>query len=114
LEMRVKSQTDPQALASAISHALYRGQEVVVRAIGERAIYQAQKAFVIAVRFTAPRGINLVVSPGWLDGSREPGDLRSEMSFRVFHFAQGLPQSPVDDKMSKRVQEPVQELQEHP
>ena len=84
--MRVKAGTDPQALASAISHALYEHRVVLLRVIGDRAVYQTMKALVVARKFTVPRGINLVVVPGWTDGVRERGDERTEMTFRVFHL----------------------------
>lgn len=63
--LRVKNTSNPQAVAAAVSHALYDNRKVVLRAIGAGAVNQAVKACAIARGFVGPRGINLSVIPGF-------------------------------------------------
>ena len=63
--LRVKGDSNATALASAISHALYDGREVVLRAIGAGAVNQGIKACAIARGYVAPRGMDLVILPGF-------------------------------------------------
>lgn len=85
-EMRVSGSSNPQALASAISHAIYDGRPVTLRAIGAGAICQAQKALAIARGFVAPRGFDLAVVPGWANVTGDRGDDLSAMTFRVIQL----------------------------
>lgn len=82
-EMRVGAASNPQSLASAISHAMYDNKQVTLRAIGAGSICQAMKALAIARGFTGPRGIDLAVIPGWANVTGERGDELSAMTFRV-------------------------------
>jgi stage V sporulation protein S len=61
----VKSSSSAASLASAISHAVYDGKRVTLRAIGAGAVNQAMKAIAIANSFVAPRGIVLDCRPGF-------------------------------------------------
>jgi stage V sporulation protein S len=63
--LRVKSSSSAASLASAISHAVYDGKRVTLRAIGAGAVNQAVKAIAIANSFVAPRGIVLDCRPGF-------------------------------------------------
>jgi stage V sporulation protein S len=63
--LRVKSSSSAASLASAISHAVYDGKRVTLRAIGAGAVNQAMKAIAIANSFVAPRGIVLDCRPGF-------------------------------------------------
>ena len=65
--LRVKSDSNVQALAQAIAHALYDDHHVVVRAIGAGAVGQAVKAIAVARGYVAPRGYDLVDRPGFAD-----------------------------------------------
>lgn len=85
-EMRVSASSNPQSLASAISHAIYDNRTVTLRAIGAGAICQAQKALAIARGFVAPRGFDIAVVPGWANVTGSRGDELSAMTFRVIQL----------------------------
>jgi stage V sporulation protein S len=85
-EMRVSASSNPQSLASAISHAIYDNRAVTLRAIGAGSICQAQKALAIARGFVAPRGYDLAVVPGWANVTGSRGDELSAMTFRVIQL----------------------------
>lgn len=63
--LRVKGTASVPPLASAISHAVYDGKTVTLRAIGASAISQAVKAVAVARGYVAPRGIDLMMVPGF-------------------------------------------------
>lgn len=63
----VSGSTPVVKLGSAIAHALYASKTVTLRAIGPGPINQAMKAVVVAIGFTAPRGIDLAVVPSFLE-----------------------------------------------
>lgn len=63
--LRVKGTASVPPLASAISHAVYDGKTVTLRAIGASAVSQAIKAVAVARGYVAPRGIDLMVVPGF-------------------------------------------------
>jgi stage V sporulation protein S len=63
--LRVKSSSSAASVASAVSHAVYDGKRVTLRAIGAGAVNQAVKAIAIANSFVAPRGIVLDTRPGF-------------------------------------------------
>lgn len=63
--LRVKNTSDPKSVASALSHAVYDGRTVTLRAIGAGALNQAVKACAIARGYVAPRGIDLSIRPGF-------------------------------------------------
>jgi stage V sporulation protein S len=65
--LRVGGKTPVSELAGAISHGVYDGKKVVLRVIGNGAIGQAMKAVAIARGFVAPRGIDLLVCPGFTE-----------------------------------------------
>ena len=63
--LRVKGTASVPPLASAISHAVYDQKTVTLRAIGASAISQAVKAVAVARGYVAPRGIDLMLVPGF-------------------------------------------------
>ena len=63
--LRVKGTASVPPLASAISHAIYDGKTVTLRAIGASAVSQAVKAAAVARGHVAPRGIDLMLVPGF-------------------------------------------------
>ncbi len=63
--LRVGAGSNPQAVASAIAHAIYEKRTCKLRAVGAGAINQATKAIAIARGYTAPRGLDLVCIPGF-------------------------------------------------
>jgi len=71
----VKSSSNPQSLASAISHAIYDNRTVCLRAIGAGAVNQAIKACAIARGYVAPRGIDLSIRPGFTTVTMRDGDV---------------------------------------
>ena len=82
-EMRVGAQSNPQSLASAISHALYDNKSVTLRAIGAGAVCQAMKAVAIARGFVGPRGMDIAIVPGWANVTGDRGDALSAMTFKL-------------------------------
>ena len=63
--LRVGAGSNPQAVASAIAHAIYEKRTCKLRAVGAGAVNQATKAIAIARGYTAPRGLDLVCVPGF-------------------------------------------------
>lgn len=63
--LRVKSSSNPQNLAAALSHAVYDSKKVSLRAIGAGSVNQAVKACAIARGYVATRGIDLTFKPGF-------------------------------------------------
>lgn len=81
--LRVKNSSNPQSVASAVSHAVYDGRKVVLRAIGAGAVNQAVKACAIARGFVAPRGIDLYIRPGFETVSMHDGNDVSAVTLTV-------------------------------
>lgn len=63
--LRVKSASNPQAVAAAVAHAIYDGRPPTLRAIGAGAVNQAVKALAIASGYCAQKGIHISVRPGF-------------------------------------------------
>lgn len=82
-ELRVAARTPTAELASAISHAVYDGKKVVLRAIGAGAVNQAVKALVVAQGYVAQRGLTLVNRPGFVTVPMD-GEDRTAIVFHVF------------------------------
>ena len=68
---------------SALSHALYEGKSVTLRAVGAGAVNQAMKACAIARGYVASRGYDLLVRPGFRDVQGKEGVKVSAMVFIV-------------------------------
>lgn len=64
--LRVSASSNASSTASAISHAVYDNQRVVLRAIGAGAVNQAIKAVAIAQSFVGVRGLVLYCRPGFV------------------------------------------------
>ena len=73
--LRVKGTASVPPLASAISHAVYDGKTVTLRAIGASAVSQAVKAVAVARGYVAPRGIDLMLIPGFTTVEMSDGDV---------------------------------------
>ena len=73
--LRVKGTASVPPLASAISHAIYDGKTVTLRAIGASAVSQAVKAAAVARGYVAPRGIDLALVPGFTTVPMPDGDV---------------------------------------
>lgn len=82
--LRVKSSSEAPKLASAISHAIYDGKQVQLRAIGAGAVNQACKAMAIAQGFVAPRGFSLVFRPGFTTVQMTDNGIPTEVTAMMF------------------------------
>ena len=83
--LRVSNTSSPADLASAISHALYDGRKVTLRAIGAGAVNQAVKGVAIARGYVAQRGLDLACAPGFQTVKLQDSDV-SAIVIRVFTF----------------------------
>ncbi|MFD9947207.1 MULTISPECIES: stage V sporulation protein S [Nonomuraea] len=63
--LRVASTTSSSSLAATISHAVYDGKRVWLRAIGAGAVNQSVKALAIACGFVGSRGYSLSFRPSF-------------------------------------------------
>jgi stage V sporulation protein S len=81
--LRVKSSSAPAPLASAISHAVYDGKPVTLRAIGAGAVNQAVKAVAIAQSYVGQRGLVLTCRPGFVTVTLDGKDT-SAIILKVF------------------------------
>lgn len=82
-ELRVAARTPTAELASAISHAVYDGKKVVLRAIGAAAVNQAVKGLVVAQSYVSQRGLVLATRPGFVNATLD-GEDRTAIVFHVF------------------------------
>lgn len=73
--LRVSAGSNPQSVASAIAHAIYDTKLVKVRAVGAGAVNQAVKAVAIARGYVAPRGLDLVMKPGFQTIESRDGEI---------------------------------------
>jgi stage V sporulation protein S len=80
--LRVRGNTPPRDLAAAISHGVYDGREVVLRAIGAAAVNVAVKAIAIAQSLTISRGIVLHTMFGFQDVPM-PDRMTTSIIFKV-------------------------------
>jgi len=79
---KVATKSSPKAVAGAIASVIQKEGAVELRAVGAGAVNQAVKAIAIARGFAAPRGINLICVPGFLEVDIE-GEQRTAIRFRV-------------------------------
>lgn len=73
--LRVSAGSNPQAVASAIAHAIYETRTCKIRAVGAGAVNQAVKAIAIARGYAAPRGIDLTCIPGFASIESHDGQI---------------------------------------
>jgi len=73
--LRVSASSNPQAVASAIAHAIYENRQCKIRAVGAGAVNQAVKAIAIARGYTAPRGLDLSCIPGFASIESHDGQI---------------------------------------
>ena len=81
--LRVKGSSSAPALASAISHGIYDGKKVILRAIGAAAVNQAVKAVAIAQSYVGARGLTLSMRPGFTDVNMPDGTVTA-IVFKIF------------------------------
>lgn len=82
VELRVANKTPTSELASAISHALYDGKKVVLRAVGAGAVNQAVKGLVVAQGYVSQRGMMISFRPGFATITMD-GEERTAIVFYV-------------------------------
>ena len=82
-ELRVAARTSTPELASAISHAIYAYNKVVLRAVGAGAVNQAVKGLVVAQQYVAARGLVLATRPGFVTVTMDDEE-RTAVVFYVF------------------------------
>jgi len=73
--LRVSSSSAAGALASAVSHAVYDGKSVILRAVGAGAVNQAVKAIAIAQSYVGMRGLILYTRVGFTTVSMPDRDV---------------------------------------
>jgi stage V sporulation protein S len=83
LELRVAARSPAKELAAAISHGIYDGRPVVLRAIGAGAVNQAVKALVVAQGYVSQRGLVIGNRPGFITVPMD-GEERTAIVFHVF------------------------------
>lgn len=73
--LRVSASSSPTSLAAAISHAVYDGKKVTLRAIGAGAVNQGVKAVAVAQGFVGQRGVTLSIRPGFTNVNMPDGQV---------------------------------------
>lgn len=81
--LRVAGGTPANELAAAISHGVYDGRSITLRAIGAGAVNQAVKGVAIAQSLVGARGLVLSVRPGFQEVEM-PDGLTTAIVLRVF------------------------------
>jgi stage V sporulation protein S len=84
LILRVSTSSSARSLAAIISHGVYDGKKVVMRAVGAGAVNQAVKAAAIAQGYVGPRSITLMLRPGFTTVTMPDGKEVSAMVLKVF------------------------------
>lgn len=84
-ELRVAARTPTAELASAISHAVYDGKAVRLRAIGAGAVNQAVKGLIVAQSYVAQRGTALSFRPGFVTVGLGKDDAKEDRTAIVFN-----------------------------
>lgn len=82
--MRVAAKSSTAELAGAISHAVYDGKKVKLRAIGAGAVNQAVKSIAIAQGYVAQRGPSLATRMGFESVILPDEGERTAMVFHLF------------------------------
>ena len=80
--LRVRGNTPPKDLAAAISHGIYDGRPIVLRAIGAAAVNVAVKAIAIAQSLCVARGVVIHTMFGFQD-VQMPDRMTTSIIFKV-------------------------------
>lgn len=83
--LRVGAGSSAQKVAAAIAHAIYENRTCKLRAIGAGAVNQVNKAVAIARGYTAVRGIDLAMIPGFTTVDSREGQI-SAMVYTVVTY----------------------------
>jgi len=65
--LKVSSNSNPRALAGALTKIMKENSAVDIQAVGAGALNQAIKAIAIARGYISSRGVDLVCAPGFVD-----------------------------------------------
>lgn len=65
--LKVSTKSNPNSVAGALAGVLRENGKAEIQAIGAGALNQAVKAIAIARGFVAPRGMDLVCVPAFID-----------------------------------------------
>jgi stage V sporulation protein S len=82
--LRVRGGTSAHQLGAAISHGIYDGKKLVLRAIGAGAVNQAVKAVAIAQSYVGPRGKVLSIRPGFESVTMPDQTTTTAIILRIF------------------------------
>ena len=82
--LRVSASSSAASVAAAVSHAVYDGKSVTLRAIGAAAVNQAIKAIAIAQSFVGARGLVLATRPGFVTVTMPDAKEVSAIELKVF------------------------------
>jgi stage V sporulation protein S len=80
--LKVSAQSNPKAVAGALTAILREEGSAEVQAVGAGAVNQAVKAIAIARGFVAPNGIDMITIPAFVDISID-GEERTAIKFLV-------------------------------
>lgn len=80
--LRVSTKSQPKSVAGAVAAMVNEHQQAEILAVGAGAVNQAVKAIAIARGFLAPRGIDIVVIPAFVNIEID-GTLRTSIKLIV-------------------------------
>jgi len=69
--LKISANSKPHSLAGAISNSIRKNGAVHLQVIGAASLNQAIKGIIIARGYLAPNGIDIVVTPSFVDLSFE-------------------------------------------
>ena len=81
-ELKVKSNSNPNAVAGALTGSIRKGNDVMIHAIGAGAVNQTMKAVAIANGFVAPMGKTIICVPAF-EEVYVAGEFKTGLSLRV-------------------------------
>jgi len=80
--LKVKSSSNPNSVAGALTGAIRKGNDVKIDAIGAGAVNQTMKAIAIANGFVAPMGKTITCIPAFEEFNVE-GEVKTGLSLKV-------------------------------
>ena len=75
--LKVGNETPVAKLAGAIAEIIRLGKTVELQAIGPKAVSQGVKAVAVAIGYTAPSGVNLVMRPAFREVEMADGEVKT-------------------------------------
>lgn len=80
--LKVKSSSNPNSVAGALTGAIRSGNDVLIHAIGAGAVNQTMKAVAIANGFVAPMGKTIICVPAFAE-FEIAGEVKTGLSLNV-------------------------------